>query len=85
MKWETKEPKVAKSYQRLTHGDISLSVAPPMGPESLAMCWQTFSIMFTVSTDTSVAEACQTFPREAIAEARKRLDEFEASLAKACD
>ena len=48
--------------------------------------WQHFSLSFGVfSKDRTFSECLRIWPREAIAEARRRLDEFEKKVAENSD
>jgi hypothetical protein len=58
----------------LYHGDIRLSV------NLKDRHWQHFGISFGAFSEKTTDECKATWPREAIAEARRKLDEFEAEM-----
>jgi hypothetical protein len=77
MKWTQEEtPKVAPF--RVKHEAISLSVGAEDGRK-----WQHLMLTVGVHSEATAEECKETWPREAIAEARRRLDEFEAVIKEA--
>ena len=77
MKW-TEEIEPRERRVVMQHGNhMQLAVDNDKEP------WQHFSLSFGVfAKNTTFDECLRTWPREAIAEARRRLDEFEAKLDK---
>ena len=75
MKWESKTP---EPHCELDHGALRLQVSPAQhrGDEQ----WQHCSISFGRFSNVTMEDCCQTWPREAIAEARRILNEFESTL-----
>lgn len=79
MEWKNETPKPPKSKAVIDAGLIRLTVSESVdGPER----WQFFSLDFGDLSEASHEECLRTWPREAIARARKALDEFEANLNK---
>ncbi len=74
MPWETKTHRPEQRHT-LEHGPITLTIT-----EGAAANWLHFIISFGGSTTEPPEECRKTWPREAIARARKALDELEASL-----
>jgi hypothetical protein len=76
MKWEVESPKT--EVASVTYlGDVRLSVS---GPTDDGKTWQHFSLSFG-AFDAGTPEECrQTWPREAIAEARRLLELAEAAI-----
>ena len=75
MKWtEEIEPRERRVVMR--HG-VHMQLAVEYDD---AESWQHFSLSFGVfAKDRTFSECLESWPREAIAEARRRLDEFEAA------
>jgi len=61
----------------ITSGPIKLSVRHSANVDKT---WQWLSLDFGYHSENSMAECMQTWPREAIAKARAKLDEFEEFL-----
>ena len=78
MKWkeETQEP---KEHSVVMEDGLAMRLAVDNDKEP----WQHFSLTFgKFEKEQTFDECLRTWPREAIAEARRRLDEFEAKLDK---
>ena len=72
MNWTQEETPRATPFL-LKHDDFRLTV-----DATSKRIWQHFSLTFGVFREATECKA--TWPREAIAEARRRIDEFEAAI-----
>ena len=77
MKWE-KQTTPAIEQHAIESGDCTLRVEPHGGLDGRP--WRFFSMTFGSTATEDVDECLESWPREAIAKARKELDELEAKL-----
>ncbi len=80
MKWETVSPKPQPKtlpHSRIKVGEVRLSVTEGLGGEDNNRQWQYFDLSFGEFSNESHDACCVTWPKEAIAKARKLLDELE--------
>ena len=75
MNWEA-EIEVPKERTTVTLGDMRFSLLP----SGDGVTWQHFSLTFGHHASETVEECKSTWVRQAIAEARKRIDSAERSL-----
>ena len=79
MEWENEKPKPTSERSTLDGDDIRITIERKVSEDRN---WQYFGLVFSEYSQRD-HEACQMqWPRQAIATARKRLDEFEAELNK---
>lgn len=77
MNWDNQTPHVRQSFVYF-NGVIRMSVSDAESDPNKR--WQHFQFSFGESSPNSIDECKATWPREALALARKALDEFEATL-----
>ena len=75
MNWTQEEPTPREQTILLRREDILLSV------DGADRHWQHFMLSFGVFSEATTEECKATWPREAIAVARRKLDEFEEAIA----
>ena len=76
MNWETDPIEVPRERTCVTLGDMRFSLLQ----SGDGVTWQHFSLTFGHHTADTDEQCKSTWPREAIAEARKRIDAAERSL-----
>jgi hypothetical protein len=76
MKWKQEQEKPHKlPSATLRHGDIAIVISQT-GEET----WQHFTLSLCVRSESTRDQCKETWPRESIAVARRKLDAFEETL-----